>query len=799
MRAIPFRLPSPNPESARLSAGPVLYVAVLALLTKLARAADLALGAESLEPWLMVWPGLLGDLTLVLGVGLLAQGAARLAWPRTRTALLWLVLLPIGVVLAANVPSYRITGAPITWQRLRGDEGATLLDLDLLAPSDLALAVGGIMLAIGSLWGALRYAPRWSRLAAACELRRLLPAFVLALGALGLQGRLLPQLYGLDEQPLFALVESFAGGPALKGVRLNDGQWRALLAPQEKAAPDRVPPRVGKPPRNVVLFLAEGIPFEHTGMSKQHTPDPTPNLSARLQRQGVLFSHYYANWHASIQAIFSVVCSSFPPMYGDIVRINPRIDCGEFSEVLRERGVTSGLFHGGHFNFYNKLALLGRRGYAVEMDTEELRRAGSKRALNQWGIDDRAVVEATLKWVDTLPHGQPFAALLIPITAHYPYYTPPDFKGAQKGRSRLAKFLRAVEFQDQVFESLVKGLEKRGLADDTLFVWLGDHGHAVGEPVRPTPGVRMFYEANLRTGMVLLNSRLFPASVAKADRESKRLGSHVDLLPTILDALGFDGDRRHMGQSLLSDDYEPRRVYFGAKEGAYVGFVDQGRKFALEVRTKRTEYYDLNADPDELHDLSASDPRRMARYSQDALSYARGVQARVDSAPSLDERFSVRNLYELALRDVVAEIVDAASATATVCPAAGPEQRNCPGLGNLLSVKQQRVQAEMRRCLFVKVPPQGKSVRLTFDDPNLLELMGGGTMLATKEPAKTRVRFRARVSIDGKLHRSANLTAAVASPLDHPEAKHSLSYELDRSGGADTAQICLQMTKLLEN
>jgi hypothetical protein len=354
-----------------------------------------------------------------------------------------------------------------------------------------------------------------------------------------------------------------------------------------------------------------------------------------------------------------------------------------------------------------------------------------------------------------------------------------------------------VEFQDHVFETMVRGLEKRGLADDTLFVWLGDHGHSVNEPVRITPGVRMFYETNLRTGVAFLNSRLFPASLPPSARVSHRLGSHVDLLPTILDALGFDGDRRHMGQSLLSKSYQPRRVFFGAKDGAYVGFVDQDRKFALELRTQRAEYYDLKADPDELHDLSASNPELMARYAHDAITFARGMQARIDSAPTLREKVSVRNLYELALRDVTAELV--APNGATPCPSVGAEQRECPGLGKLLEVRQGRVQTEVRRCLFVKVPPEGKSVRLTFDDPNLLELMAGGTMLATNEPGKSKVRFRARVSVDGKLHRSAWLSTLQAERLDHPKAQRTLSYELDRLGGDAEAEMCLQMTKLLEN
>jgi len=133
--------------------------------------------------------------------------------------------------------------------------------------------------------------------------------------------------------------------------------------------------------------------------------------------------------------------------------------------------VLPGLFHSGQFNFYNKLALLGRRGYAVELDAAELAKT-SRRETQQWGIDDRAMVDATLHWVDTLPKSQRFAALMIGVSPHYPYWLPRDYTGPFPKDSREHEFLNGVAFVDTAFEQLLRGFEQRGLYDDTLFVWL---------------------------------------------------------------------------------------------------------------------------------------------------------------------------------------------------------------------------------------------------------------------------------------------------------------------------------------
>jgi hypothetical protein len=631
---------------------------------------------------------------------------------------------------------------------------------------------------------ALRWLPRVGWLVRAARLRVLLAALVLG-GVLHVVGDALGTTGELRDQPVVELLASLVEPSELEGLALTDAEWRALnrSALKQPAAPAPVLPE--SRPRNVIIFLAEGIDYGHTGFAprfngkplkrdKKPLGNPTPNLVRRQADHGVVFDRYYANWHASIQAIFSVVCSQFPPMQGDIVRLKPRIDCGEFSEVMRARGLLPGLFHGGLFSFYDKLALLGRRGYAVELDAAELLQT-SKRAKNQWGIDDRAVVDATLDWIDTLPKSKPFAALLIPITAHYPYWVPRDFKKPFKGISREDRFLSAVAFNDQVIEQLARGLEKRGIYDDTLIAWLGDHGHYVGEPKRVTSGLRGTYEPNLHTPLVLLNRKLFPKSLPEAERRIARLGSHIDLVPTLLDALRLARDSRHDGQSLLSQKFEPRRVFFGSDSGRYVGFIDGQKKITTEVRRKRMEYYDLEADPDEVQDLSKTHAAEADLMAKDAVRFARAVQARIAAAPELSEKLSVDQVNDLFVANAA---VSVRHADGTVEACGGGGRARCEEVGAPLRIESGKVQREMRRCVMVRVPLEDE-ILLDVTDRDTLALLSG-TRVAIPGSLKDDPRFAVKVTTDGQKGKAVYVSKAGTALPGHPRPRKSIQFAIRR-------------------
>lgn len=774
----------------RASAGAavaLVYVAGASLVAKLHRVVDLVERSGDTRPlWLLPllpW----SDLALAAAcAGIAFSLAARLP-RRTASALLLLLLLPIALLLPVDVLSHRLIGTSITWSHLMGWEGATPADLDLLETSDLLFLVGGLVASLTLLGLVAWAAPRWDPLVRRARPLTLTLLLGVALGLTGLQRTFLPRDYGLAAAPLVTLASSAFDLATARARATRRASWGSLLRTGESdPTPLPAPALSGPRARNLVLFLAEAIPYKHTSFADPDA-DPTPHLRERQARHGVVFDRYHANWHNSMQALFTISCSQWPPLRASIVRWNPRIDCGSLSETLARQGFAVGLFHGGRFSFYSKLSFFARRGFTIQRDAEDLSRDG-RWEMHKWGIDDRAVVEATLAWIDSLPPGQRFAAVLIPITAHYPYHVPRGVRRRFQERSESQRFRNAVAFQDQVFESLIRGLEERNLYRETALFWLGDHGHSVDEPLRTTASRRTYYQPDLHTPLVVIAPSLFPESLPADERRSERIGGHLDLAPTALDALGLPPDPSNLGQSLFARRFEPRRAFFAAESGGAVGFVDGRHKFVYDLVTEEVEYYDLARDPLELEDISARHPDRMARYAEVVRAFAGTVADYHDHAPRLVEEVGIANLYEAAI-DAMRATVDGEPCTRSP----GVDEIECPGLERPIRIGSIQLRGLDRRCLLVPMPASG-SVEIEITRPDLLDLVSGAQVLLTHEERGHGV--VGRVHVDGALHAETSARASADNRLEFPRARESLVLELvrpPRRRGAADVEVCLDL------
>ena len=142
----------------------------------------------------------------------------------------------------------------------------------------------------------------------------------------------------------------------------------------------------------------------------------------------------------------------------------------------------------------------------------------------------------------------------------------PDLPGV---REDLARYLAEVEHLDGEIAQVLDVLKARGLAENTLVVFMGDNGMAMphGKGALTDPGIH-----------VPLLVR-WPG-VVKPGRVSKALISGEDFAPTMLAAAGLMPPKSMSGVSflpLLHDDakYEPRKYVF-AERGPHGG--DGGMK-----------------------------------------------------------------------------------------------------------------------------------------------------------------------------------------------------------------------------
>lgn len=224
---------------------------------------------------------------------------------------------------------------------------------------------------------------------------------------------------------------------------------------------------------------------------------------------------------------------------------------------------------------------------------------------------------------------KPFFVWYAPFLPHKPHNPPRRLldKYLTAGRPEaLAAYYAMCEWLDETCGDLLGYLDKKGVADNTLVIFVVDNGWTQGAQRHGAfgdkRGKRTVYEGGLRTPIVVR----WPGRVKPAVDDT-HLGISIDIVPTILAACGLKPTADMQGVNLLDTEALGKRErIFG--EGFAHDMADlasparscdarwciEGR-WKLIVRSGRdggkVELYDVLADPYEKKDLSAGEPDKV--------------------------------------------------------------------------------------------------------------------------------------------------------------------------------------------
>ncbi len=206
--------------------------------------------------------------------------------------------------------------------------------------------------------------------------------------------------------------------------------------------------------------------------------------------------------------------------------------------------------------------------------------------------------------------------------------------GEEGLREYAAIYHGMVKYIDDQLGRILKKLDERGLAENTLVIFTTDHGDMVGAHGCVGKSIFGFYDDLVRIPMVMR----VPGRIRPGTRLNQPV-SQVDLMPTILDYLGQKVPQPIHGQS-LRPLLEGRSTAW--RDYAFCQRADAGRmlrterwKYFYRGKNKIVALYDLQNDPHEDRNLAA-DPRHAAQVR--AL-HARLLQVMQADGDPLAERF----------------------------------------------------------------------------------------------------------------------------------------------------------------
>lgn len=405
------------------------------------------------------------------------------------------------------------------------------------------------------------------------------------------------------------------------------------------------------PSRNLLLIVVDTLRADRLGAYGNERP-VSPEIDA-LAASGVRFERAYASAPWTQPSVASILTGLVPATHGAdrLLRVLPGS-----AHTLAERLQEAGYGTGAVVSHY----LIGPRfGFDQGFETFVHGTALGEGRFSTPGVTERGG-ELLGRFAR---EGRPFFLLLHYFDPHYSYERHPDVGFASsEGVGRLrgdesvealrgldpppeaeeARFVRdlydeEIRFTDAGIGRLLRSLSRLGLDDSTVVVLVSDHGEEFWE--RGWLGhTRTLHDELVRVPLIIRSPGAEPRAVADPV-------ALVALAPTLLDLLGVPGTgfqarsfapRVRRGSGAPPESIYLETEYFrhgerlaGAERKHAV--VEGHLKLVEDRVTGARALYDLDADPDELHPLSAANPALEERLRNLADGYA---SERLDGAPS---------------------------------------------------------------------------------------------------------------------------------------------------------------------
>jgi arylsulfatase A-like enzyme/Tfp pilus assembly protein PilF len=370
----------------------------------------------------------------------------------------------------------------------------------------------------------------------------------------------------------------------------------------------RPSPMRREPGLNVLLITIDTLRADALG-AYGNTTVSTPWLD-RMAGGGVRFSRALAQTVVTLPSHANILSGRYPFRHG--VRENSGFrfpaDVETLATLLKARGYRTGAF-------VSAFPLDVRFGLARGFDVYDDRygKGAERRAFREPERAGTATVAAAVAWINNTTNPQslspnPWFAWVHLYDPHFPYAPPEPFAT----KYRQAPYLGEVSATDAALAPLVSPILEQGAAARTLVVVTGDHGESLGDHGELTHGL-FAYDATLRVPLIFYQPRLFPPRVIDDPVR------HVDILPTVLDAVGIAPPPGLDGANLLPAIETGRHAaapsYFEALSASLnrgwaplVGVASGSLKY---IDLPVPELYDVASDPAESQNLASSRPAEL--------------------------------------------------------------------------------------------------------------------------------------------------------------------------------------------
>jgi arylsulfatase A-like enzyme/Tfp pilus assembly protein PilF len=325
----------------------------------------------------------------------------------------------------------------------------------------------------------------------------------------------------------------------------------------------------------------------------------------RLAREGVRFETAHSHNVVTFPSHANILSGQLPLIHG--VHDNTGFRFPADQKTMATRLKTLGFSTGA---FVSAFVLDARFGLDRGFDVYDDKTTGLEEQ-SAFRVPDRKsseTVDAARAWIEGQGDSQFFAWVHL-YDPHSPYVPAEPFASRFASDPYYGEVSAADAALGRLLEPILDGPKK----GKVLVILTSDHGEGLGEHQESTHGV-FAYESTLRVPLILWSHTLRPSLVTTPVR-------HVDIVPTLLDALAQPKSPELPGRSLLPLSVEGSGPVTSSYFESLSASLNQGWAPLRGVFDGRLKYidlplpelYDLQADPKEQKNLVAAEPQALDR------------------------------------------------------------------------------------------------------------------------------------------------------------------------------------------
>ncbi|WP_366289165.1 LTA synthase family protein [Paenibacillus sp. AN1007] len=278
--------------------------------------------------------------------------------------------------------------------------------------------------------------------------------------------------------------------------------------------------------------------------------DITPHFN-ELMKESQYYSHFYhqTGQGRTSDADFGANISLHPLSAGSAFVRYADHTYDSLPSILKDQGYSTNVFHAYESGFWNRYTMYQNMKYDKfysKNDFVEDDPLG-------WSLSDASFFRQSVEKMSSEAK-EPFYSFLITLSSHHPYSLPKDKQQLDVGEfqgTMFGNYLQSVHYVDAALGGMVEDLKNRGLWENTIFMFYGDHDSSIkDQPLYEKFLGRSLNDLDMAQIMNEVPLLVHLPDGAEAGVFEKPSGQ-LDITPSVLHLLGISDDSYyHMGNNV---------------------------------------------------------------------------------------------------------------------------------------------------------------------------------------------------------------------------------------------------------